>query len=356
MRTLPSMLSLLLASACTDKAATTAPADTPTDTSADTEADADTDADTDADDSGDTEVDEPDVWEDPAWWTEPGPFAPLLDLSNAPRHPHWEVWYTTSPDMKTWTPATSIGFNFSSLDLLVLEEGLIIGGSLTPDPDFNIMAPFEHYFAMVTKDLETWGSHELFIEDAAQPMIIDPSIHRTPDGELQLLFFGSTMDVDPELLPDDYPNPHAIFTAWWDTDRFVQADPEPMLEADYVVDPSGCYYEDRHYVLGTRRYGELYFAERHIDKSDEYLDVGETAVWSGVQVPYCNVQGEAPLFIAQFGGGYGPPQVRWFDEKGFLAEPVDLLDLKAVGHDSCTSPVLGHYREEWVLFCATWIE
>jgi len=314
------------------------------------------DTDTDTDTGPDT-TQRVDVWDDPAWWLEPGPFAPLLDLSNAPPGPHWEAWVSTSPDLKSWTKGAPFAYGFSSLDLLVVEQGIIVGGSLTPDEKLGIMAPFEHYFALHTQDLKTWGSHQFYIENAAELMIIDPSIHETPDGGLQLVYYASSLDVDPEKLPDDYPNPHAIYMAPWDGEKFVQTDSEPLLQADYVVDPTGCYHDDQHYMLGTRRYGALYFSSRAAgDPSAEFQPVSKHQKWGGVQVPYCFTQGDEPLFIAQYGGGYGPPQTLRLDERGDMTPAEALLDLKQVGYDGCTSPVLGYFDETYFLICVSWIE
>ncbi|MFT4975597.1 MAG: hypothetical protein ACI8S6_001484 [Myxococcota bacterium] len=340
----------IIALACNRREPYYPPPDTDTET-----AETDTDTDTQVGDSAEEEAWS--AWDDPEWWIEPGPFAPLVDMSNAPTRPHWEAWITTSPDLVTWTKGRPFAFDFSSLDLLVLPQGIIVGGSLTPNPDLNLKAPFENVFVLVSTDLQTWGSHQLPITDAAQPMIIDPSMHMTPDGRLQLVYFGSGLDVDSEKLPDDYPNPHAIYNAWWSGDRFVQESPEPLLEADYVVDPSGCYHDGTHYMMGTRRYGELYFSSRDADDTEaEYTPVVEGSAWGGVQVPYCYNQEEEPIFVAQYGGGYGAPLVRRLDEQGQPGPEESLFKIEERGYDGCTSPVLGYFDDEYILICVSWIE
>ena len=306
--------------------------------------------------AGDTAVAEAagNVWDDPAWWTEPGPLAPLLDLSLAPRQYHWQLWMATSPDLETWSDPQVIGFNFSSLDVLQLEEGLIVSGSVIPMLELGVEAPFGYVFAFVTTDLVQWGSHFLAIEGSTTPMIIDPSIHWTPDGGLRLLYYGESKNVDPDLPPDNYPNPHHIYTGLWASDRFVQDSEEALLAADYVVDPSGCYWQGTHHVLGTRTYQELFYAYKAED-SDEYV---EGLQWGGVQVPFCFVDTAHDRLglIAQWGGGYGgPPQVKWCDKDMLCAEQVDLIPEEKLYYDSCTSPVLAWYQEQYVLFCSSWV-
>lgn len=319
-----------------------------------------TDTDTDTPDTDPPDTDTPDttgnIWDDPEWWTEPGPFAELIDLKKAPTTPHWEAWMTTSKDLKSWTRGVPFAFNISSLDVLVIEDkGVIVGASISPDQRLDIKVPFEHFFMFTTTDLESWGTHQIEIEDAAEPMIIDPSVHWTPDGRLRLVYFGSGLDVDPEKLPDDYPNPHAVFEGWWNGDHFIQESDTPLLEADYVVDPSGCYDGDRLYMMGTRRYEELYFVYRD-SEDDDFTPIYEEGGWGGVQVPYCFDQGDTPVFIAQYGGGQGAPYMRTFDEKGLLGDPEPIFTLDEVGYDGCTTPVMGLYNGTYFMICSTWIE
>lgn len=324
----------------------------PEETASPTEVDTDTVTDT---DTGPTEPVM--AWDDPDWWTEPGPFAPMLDLKNAPNGPHWETWISTSEDLKTWTKGRPFLFNYSSLDLLVLEgKGVILGGSLTPIPELGVEPMFEHAFIFQSTDLVNWGSHMIPIQDAATEMIIDPSMHWTPDGRLQLLYFGSDSNVADDKLPDDYPNPHAIYNAFWDGTQFVQEQQEPLLEADHVVDPSGCYHDGQHYILGTRAYDSLYVTHRSEDDPDgEYVDFLDSP-WGAVQVPYCYTQGEYPAFIAQYGGGYGPPWIRWMDKEGKLSDPEPMFDMEDIGYLGCTSPVLGYYEGTYFMIASSWVE
>lgn len=346
---------LFLVLACNRREPYHPPADTDTDTDT-TQTDTD---DTDTPPDTDTDTAEPtwNVWDDPAWWTEPGPYEVLIDLKQAPTTPHWEAWMTTSTDLKTWSMGQAFAFNISSLDVLVIEDkGVIVGASISPDRRLDFKVPFEHYFMFTTPDLKTWGTHQIGIENASVPMIIDPSVHWTPDGRLRAVFFGSGLDVDPEKLPDDYPNPHAVYEAWWDGEHFIQESATPLLEADYVVDPTGCYDDDgRLYMLGTRRYEELFFVYRDSD-SDDFTPIYKETGWGGVQVPYCYDQGEQPIFLAQHGGGQGPPYMRTFDEKGVLTDPVAMFELKDVGYDGCTTPVMGRFDGVYFLICSTWIE
>lgn len=292
------------------------------------------------------------AWEDPAWWTEPGPLQGLFDLDLSVAS-HWRFWYTTSPDLETWADPIVLGHNFSSLDLLQLDEGLILSGSLIPNVEAGIHGPFSAMFSLVTTDLETWGSHYIEVEGADElPMIIDPSLHKDQDGGYRMLFFGAGHDVDPEAMPDDYPNPHAIRTGFIQYDRIVVEDLTPIVEGDYVVDPSGCWWHGVHHILGTNRYDDLFHQYRRAG-ADSFWDADP---WGGVQVPFCFIdeQNDRMGLIAQHGGGHGPPRVRWCNASQECEEQQVLLPEDKLWNGQCTTPVMAWYQEQYILFCASW--
>ena len=292
------------------------------------------------------------AWEDPDWWVEPGPLQGLFDLELSDEAPHWRFWYITSPDLETWSEPTVLGHNFSSMDLLALDEGLILSGSLIPNPDEGIEGPFSTLFSLVTTDLETWGTHFFPVEGADElPMIIDPSVHADGDG-YQMLFFAAGFDVDPEAMPDDYPNPHSIYTGRVGYDRIVVDTLEPIVQGNHIVDPSGCWWNGVHHILATNRYDDLFHQYRR-EEAPHYLDGVD---WGGVQVPYCFIdeRNDRMGLIAQHGGGHGPPRVRWCDADQQCEEQVAFVPEENLFDGQCTSPVLAYYNDQYVLFCSSW--
>lgn len=294
------------------------------------------------------------AWEDPAWWREAGPLQGLFDLSLSVDQPHWRFWYITSPDLVTWSEPVVLGHNFSSMDLLHLDSGLVLSGSLIPNVEVGIEGPFSAIFSLVTTDLETWGTHFISVEGADElPMIIDPSIH--PDGEgYRALFFGAGSDVDPEALPDDYPNPHSIRTGWMRGDRVVVDDLTPIVQGDHIVDPTGCWWQGVHHVLATNKYGDLF----HQYRPEGGVDFVDGVDWGGVQVPYCFIDpaGERMGLMAQHGGGHGPPRVRWCDVDQVCGEQEPLVSEDHLFEGQCTSPVMAYFEGRYVLFCSSWYE
>lgn len=294
------------------------------------------------------------AWEDASWWSEPGPLHGLFDLELSVSRPHWRFWYITSPDLETWSDPVVLGHNFSSMDLLHLPEGLILSGSLIPNIEAGIEGPFGAMFSLVTTDLSTWGTHFLAVEGADElPMIIDPSIHAEVDG-YRMLFFGSGLDVDPEAMPDDYPNPHYIRTGFVRYDRIVVDSLEPIVEGDHIVDPTGCWWNGVHHILATNKYGDLFHQYRREGATD-FIDGLD---WGGVQVPYCFIdeQNDRMGLLAQHGGGHGPPRVRWCDASGECAEQEALVSEEELFVGQCTSPVMAWFQDQYVLFCSSWYE
>ncbi len=294
------------------------------------------------------------AWDNPEWWAPTGPLQGLFDFAVAGTRPHWRFWYTTSPDLVEWSNPVVVGHNFSSLDLLRVDQGLILTGSLLPDIENGIDAPFGNLFMLSTTDLETWGSHFFPVEGADElPMIIDPSVHREGDG-FRVLFFGAGLDVDPDIPPDDYPNPHYIRTGMVVDDRVVVEDLTPIVEGDHIVDPSGCWWDDTHHILATNKYGDLFHQSRNVGQRD-YVDGLQ---WGGVQVPYCLIdeQNNRVGFIAQHGGGHGPPRVRWCDENQDCADQVAFFPEDKLYLGQCTSPVVAWFHDQYVMFCSSWWE
>ncbi len=294
------------------------------------------------------------AWDNPEWWGLNGPLQGVFDFELAVPGPHWRFWYITSPDLEEWSEPVVVGHNYSSLDLLRVDRGLILTGSLLPDVNNGMDAPYGNVFMLVTTDLVSWGSHHFPVEGADElPMIIDPSIHREGEG-FRALFFGADLTVDPDIPPDDYPNPHYIRTGMVVDDRVVVEDITPFVEGDYIVDPTGCWWNDVHHILATNKYGDLFHQYRRVGQAN-FVDGLQ---WGGVQVPFCFIdeQNNRMGFIAQHGGGHGPPRVRWCDEEQDCTEQVALVPEEKLYLGQCTSPVVAWFQDQYVMFCSSWWE
>lgn len=266
--------------------------------------------------------------------------------------------WSTSSDGHTWGEARWLAHNWSSLDLLVWEgRVLILGGSTLSDPDSGVEAPFGTLFALHTLDLETWGSSAWPVEDLDEAMLTDPALVEGPDGRVRAVYYATPEEYG-DLPPDEIPGDHDIRVAVREGGAFVEQ-PDVIYAREGLIDPSVCVRDGAIHFFATR--------ERTVDHAagtDWSLDEDPDWSWTNAQVPFCFQRDGALQVVAQAGGGFGEPQVRSLDAgegdtgiHGNWNEPTGFFEGGADPFDGgCTSPVVGEFLGQWVMFCAVWVD
>lgn len=280
-----------------------------------------------------------DTWNEPGFWTQSSQLDLVLDQSKAPVGPHYEVVMCRSTrgfgvDMKCET----IAHTFSTFDLFIHPDGLLLMGGLNM-MDFGIFEPRgARLYALSTPDLETFGTHVWQVSRASSPLLTDAALERLPDGTLRAVYFSG---------PAHGPGTHAIKEATWDGQTWLESE-ENIYAAEHLLDPKTCSYGGKYHLFATS--GSTL---EHAVGSDPHTYQRVPSPSMEAQVPFCFENDEQLWLISQTGGGWGPPQVQVLQSDGTFpaAKPLwakeDYPEL-----NSCTSPVLGFFRETYVVFCA----
>lgn len=345
--------------ACTDLPPPPAPPWTTGDSasSGDTAPDSASDSGTDSagDTDGDTAEDtgEPDPWDDPAFWTSTSLLDTFLDLSLTPAQPHFEVRMVEADE--TWTtfsaPVT-IAWSVSSLDLLVLDGGLVLLASIDPLAlDDPADAGLSRLYAFLSADGDTWGTTMIEVTGTASGRLTDPSLFVTDEGVVRAVYYstpeGST--GDPANLPGD----HELRVAERDGATFFEL-PDVVLAAERLVDPVICRGDDAWHAFATQGSGVMHA----LGDTPDAFEVDDAFQWTGYQVPFCSAEAEGFSVVAQAGGGSGPPSSRRVDAAGVFSPEVLLWPAgdEPFGEDDCTSPVLGTLHGRNLMFCAVGVD
>ncbi|NOY25370.1 MAG: hypothetical protein GXP62_05810, partial [Oligoflexia bacterium] len=267
----------------------------------------------------------------------------------APTTPHWETWISTSVDGHNYdSPATPLAHTYSSLDLMVWQDHvLIVSGSTEYNPDLGLDAPWESIFVLYSLDLKTWGSGIWPIEDAEFELLTDPALHVADDGGVQVVYYSRSGDsaiTPPDLVPGD----HDIKMADRSGDTFVERS-DRIYADEYLVDPVYCSWDGVNHLFATRD-GHV----THAVQIDGQFVTDESFEWDQ-QVPFCFDQDGQHKVIAQAGGGVGEPTVRTLQDDGSFSEPEPFFDGDDPFDGHCTSPVVGFFQDRWVMLCAVWV-
>lgn len=304
------------------------------------------------DDTGDapvdTAVDRGTVapWEDPAFWTTPGPLAALV--SPAELHdPLWVVRVATSPDLERWTPRAEIPLvDVNSLDVIALDEGLVLMGLIGSN---TFRVPMSEVFAFATRDLETWSTHAWPIGARRSINPVDPSLHVRRDGTVEMLYYGcDSFGIDPVEVAGE----HAIRRATW-TDAGWVEDATDIARIERAVDPVACNLEGEEWLFATQS-GMRILGGRRVDDGSFAMDEGVT--WERASVPFCRElpagSGGGLELIGQTDSGYGLPARSLVTQDGSHTFVADLYETSPWGAELCTSPVVAPFDGGYVLFCA----
>lgn len=288
-------------------------------------------------------------WSEEGFWTEPGPLAPMLDTSHRPAGPFWAVWMATSTDGKSWVSREfPISFGLSSLNLLVTEAGVLITGVVDLRVFFRMgleLPPNNAIYALVSADLETWGSHSWEVNDPASRLVIDPGLWLDQKNDLHAAWFGTTYDGDPAQAP----GAHSVRGAAWDGHAFAVQETD-LFAAERLADPTICRMGDEDRLFYTEDAQRVRSA---VSQDGVIFEADPAFQWEGVTVPWCREEEEHLVLLGQTVGGSGNPAQRQLNLDGSTVEldpPYGTMPFEA--HD-CTSLAVARYQGTWILVCAS---
>lgn len=342
----------LLFAACQEKPDVPVARDSPADSPADSADSAD------STDSGLL----PMPWDAPGFWTDPGPLKNRLAPDRVDPL-HWQVRMATSPDGIAWTASPDIiAYGFSSLDLLTTDQGVVLSGVIEFIQDDTVLLEMPSVFALVSQDLQTWGSIRFPIADNTRLWVVDPGLRMSRDGALQAHWYGT----DAEGNPAGQPGPHEVYRAVWDGTTFRET--ALLFSHEWLADPSICDQaaeedsgESQEWLFFTLEGFVVDHAEQ--DGPDSFA-ASDAPPYEFVNVPWCVEEApdsdpdSAPdaagvTVYAQNTGGGGPPwRVDVAPDGTSTRETLYTGDL--FGYDNCTSPAVTWYRDQYVLFCAVY--
>lgn len=305
------------------------------------ESGADTAADSDSGEPPGETVNMP--WTEEGFWTNPGPLATLLQPDADDDTLNYIVRIATSADFVTWeltelTPAS----NFSSIDLFILPDvGVVILGM--PDAP---MLPLEtsSVYALVSADLETWGSVSWPIPTAAHPNLVDPALHWSPDGRLALSYYATdTFGVDPVSIPGD----HEVRKAYWGMNGWEEED-RVLFQAEGLVDPMFC-QQGGEEVLVTTQNSVRVIGARENDEGTFTQD--DALTWKDRTVPFCRAEGDSIRVLSQGFGAFELPRYAEITDAG-LTDKGELYSEAPFPEGNCSSAVYGSWKGQYILVCA----
>lgn len=284
-------------------------------------------------------------WDEPGFWTDPGPLEPLLDpeIDTTDTTLWYVVFMATSEDGITWKgSAQPIVKAMNSLDLWITDDGIILQGLVQPGLDVQLDEGT--VYGIQSTDLLTWTSHAWAVEGLDGPKnLVDPSLAiRSPN--VPMLTYYKADFADPGD-PIDTEGTHEIWRAFWDGERWINE--REVYEGEGLADPAICLMDGVEWLFLTED------AERVVvaPGDDGTFTEAPELTWEGHAVPYCQSSGDSTTVVAQPPGGIGMPVQREFQGDGWGPES-NLMDGDPWGYGQCASPVVGQYQDQWVAFCA----
>jgi len=279
-------------------------------------------------------------WAEPGFWTASSDLDRIFDLEQAPANAHYQLVMCRSSsgygqDMRCET----IGHTVSTLDLFVLDEGIILLGGLALEDWGLIEQGGNHLYAFTSQDLEHWGTHLWPVKRTASPCLTDASLERLPDGSVRAVYVSHCVGEAEEN--------HEVRTARPHGDHWREAR-KPIFEGPGLLDPATCQHEGIQHLFATGK-GLVHAT----GVSPDRYTADQAFYWPDTQVPFCFQHKDQLWVIAQHGGGWGPPELRKLKPDGSFGPAFPLWKEGAYPElPSCTSPVGGRYRDEYLLFCA----
>lgn len=304
------------------------------------------------DDSGDSATTDPQAlpWAaDPDFWTQPGPLAEMLFPDALfPNETHWTVRIAISEDGQTWVPDPRvIAYGFSSLHLMAVEGGVILTG--VPDHrEFqrqNIDLDASQIHALVSADLETWGSVAFAVQDNPEAVVIDPSLFWDQNENLQAAWFGvPSEDIDPAALAGDHP----IYGAQWG--QGFEALQTPLFSAPGLADPAVCRMNGEFWMFTTEEAQRVVAA-----RSSDGLNFTrvEGFALENETVPWCREENNEITVITQNDWGRGNPKIFTVHADASVTPEGEVYStIPWPEVDNCTAPGVLSLSGQWLIACA----
>ena len=284
-------------------------------------------------------------WEVPGFFEDAGPLQSLIEADPTSPERAFTVRMATSPDGVDWIASDAvIASDFNSLDLLVTPSGVILTGLAA-----NEALPLHQgsVYLLASADLTRWASREWVVSDSAAANLVDPSLHLRADGTPGLAYYAcDTFGVDPVWVPGD----HAIRRAAWvggALEAWVE-DAAVSYADDFLVDPVICSLDGQEWLFATQAAEHVILASGN---GDGTFTGRNDLTWASQSVPYCAPRGSGLGVYAQGRSATELPTVAQFDGED-LTETGPLYAAHLWGTNSCTSPVMGWFQDQYVLFCA----
>ncbi|GDX79076.1 hypothetical protein LBMAG42_08870 [Deltaproteobacteria bacterium] len=295
----------------------------------------------------------PDAWANADYWAS-GPLSSLILPTELPTATHWEVRVATSADGVAWVPDERvIAWGISSLDLLVAGDTLVIAGMIDGEAARELPPDVQGYTipALATTDLLTWGSKTWTITGGNDTNLVDPSLQLGSDGLLRAAWFAhSEPGVDPATIEGVHNMQRGT---WSETGTFAQDDADPEYAYEWLVDPVICELGETQWLFYTNLAERVYAA--HSPDGGEHFDMEASFSWEGPSVPFCISGDDDIRVIGQTPAGKDAPLQGILTTDGTFTETGPLYAEHPWG-ENCTSPVLGYWKDQWVLACAVQVK
>ena len=304
--------------------------------------------------TGDTGIEDPlGSFFDDFEWTGSSDLDIVFDMDAVAGVGHSEVRMCTSPE--GWglgcDEYSIIAHNMSSLDLLVVDDGIIVAGMPEGNnlSSLGVWLDMTQIHALSSPNLEHWGSHIWEVSDSTAFMVVDPALSLDDDNNPRAAYFALPTHYHGD--PADYPGDHAIMLATWDGVGFTQQ-PDPIFEDTSLVDPDLRSFEGVLHLF-TTCWGSICHA---VGDDSMVFSYDDAFVFGEAQVPHANTVDDQLMVVGQGGGGQPPPRFMIMDKDGsFPAESEQLYtdeeNLSFFG-GSCTSPVLGYFDGLYITVCS----
>lgn len=276
------------------------------------------------------------------WWTEPGPMAGRMFPETVPGG-LWAVRMATSRDGQSWeADPRYIAYGFSSLDLLRTEAGLILSGVVQFIEGDTVLLEQPSLLALVTPDLQQWGSQRFSITGATRRWTVDGGLRLNPDGLFQAHWFGTDIEGDPAT----QPGLHEVYSGAWNGESMQQE--RLVYSRELLADPSICWHGSQEWLFYTHEGTVIRAAKGNGDGT--FADTDHR--YEFVNVPFCEGTDPELGFYAQNTGGGGPPWHVRLQEDGTFIDRQNVYTEDLFGEGNCTSPVATYFQGQYVLFCA----
>ncbi len=274
------------------------------------------------------------------------PLVANLDLTRPPAPGSYRVYMLRSSNGTRWTDADPIpvAHSFSSLGLLITDDTLYLFGSSR----IPVFTPYAVITALRTRDLTHWEGCAWNICREVNKGLVDTQPVVLDSGGIRMWYYSvpnppGGQPFDPARLEGDHT---LVFADLADGVFFARG--VGIGGAD-LADPSVVRFRGRWYLAATQGPHRVILAE-----SDTGLEFRSTGVrLEGVSVPFLTVEGQELWLVAQrYLDGTGPWPCLFTSRDGRNWQDQGVL-VRGTPERGCTSPVLGRFLDQMVLFCAT---